>query len=589
MDHSLTQPPCNAKIVLSRTLVGAAAMAAIFACLAYGGIELTRGAGRLATLWLPNAVLAAVLLRARPDTANYHIVGCLIANLAVNHLVGDGWVTAAVLALANAVEVLLVVWTMRRLCGRDPQIEALKTLGWLFLVCLVAPVASGTIAGAALATTGQRFSFGDFLSWVLADGLSLMIVTPLVLIGIDAWRVRRRPTLRDLLEWGVFLSGTVASVSLIFAQSRFPFLFLACPIVIVAAFRTGITGTAVAITVISFVASAATLLGSGPIMLVHGDVGAKLIALQLFLATSFAMGLPVAAALSGRAAIRRALQASRDFNQSILDNIQEVIFRTDAEGRWVFLNPAWETVTGYSAAESLGWATTKLLHKDDRAAAMAAYPKIVSGEVDEAILHQRFFRASGECRYIEVLARRLCDDAGMFIGTTGNIRDISERVRHDQELAESEARFRRMAEAAPVGIFRADARGGMTYVNPVWCAKVGFTFEQMLGKGWMNALKDDKPFEEDPAWQGFDKPGNTKRRVACFRAADGSDLWIETVNAAEFDQDGKISGFVGAAHDITEQRRTTLQLIESERRFQTLANLAPAGIFRTSADGRALT
>ena len=575
-------------VVLHRRLLGVAAMAAIFACLAYGGIELTRGAGRLATLWLPNAVLAAVLLRTRTDTFKYHIAACLIANLAVNRLVADSWGTAAVLAAANAVEVVLVFWTMRRLCGRHPQIEVLKTLCWLLLVCLVAPIASGLIAATALATNGQWFSFDNFLSWILTDGLSLMIVTPLVMIAIDAWRVRRPPTLRDLLEWGALLSGTVAAVSLIFAQSRFPFLFLACPIVIVAAFRTGVTGTAVAIAVISLVASAATMLGSGPIMLVHGDVGAKLIALQLFLATSFAMGLPVAAALSGRAAIRRDLQASRDFNQSILDNIQEVIFRTDAKGRWIFLNPAWQTVTGYSAAESLGWTTTKLLHEEDRAVAMAVYPKIVSGEIDEAVLNQRFFRASGECRHIEVLVRRLSDNGGQFIGTTGNIRDISERVRHDAELAESEARFRRMAEAAPVGIFRADAQGQMTYVNPVWCEKVGLTFDQMLGNGWMNALKDTVPFEEDPAWQGFNRPGDSKRRIACFRAADGSDLWIETVNAAEFDQDGKICGFVGAAHDITEQRSAVAKLAESEEQLSLLASNATDAVFRLSLDGHCL-
>ena len=574
------------RIKVSRLLFSVITVAAIFACLAISGIELTRGEGRVAALWLPNAVLAAVLLRTRASAFPWCLAACLVANVTANRFAGDGWSTAVVLAVANAVEVVLVVAIVQRRCGRNPRVEELRTLGCLLLACGAAPAVSAAIAGLQLAAHGEFFDVLSFRSWILADGLSLMIVTPIVMIGIDAWRERHRPTSRELLEWSLFLCGTVAAATLIFAQSRFPFLFLASPIVIVAAFRTGIFGTAVAVAVITVVASTATMLGSGPVMLVKGDVGAKLIALQLFLATCFAMGLPVAAALAGRAAIRRELRDSRDFNQSILDNIQEVIFRTDATGRWVFLNPAWEIVTGYSVAESLGWPTTKLLHQDDLAEAAAVYPQIISGACQQAVLRQRFFTASGQCRHIEVLVRRLFDDRGTFIGTTGNIRDVSERVGYEKNLAESELRFRRMAEAAPVGIFQADAAGKITYVNPVWCAKLGLTLEEMLGDGWMRALKDTVPYEEDPAWTGFHKPGDTKTRVACFRAADGSDLWIETVNGAVFDEHGQISGFFGAAHDITEQRRATVRLEESERRFQTLANLAPAGIFQTDSAGR---
>ena len=568
-----------------RMVFSVAAMAAIFAGLAYGGIELTRGSGRLATLWLPNAILAGTLLRTRRNTCPFYLAACLLANVAINRIVGDGWTTASVLAVANAIEVTIVIWTMRRLCGRNPEVSELRTLGWLLVVCILAPTASGMIAAAKLAATGELFSAQNFVSWVLADGLSLMIVTPIVMIGIDAWRSRRSPTRRDVVEWCSFLLSTIAATSLIFAQSRFPFLFLACPIVILAAFRTGITGTAVAIALISLIASAATMFGSGPIMLVHGDLAAKVITLQAFLATSFAMGLPVAVALAGRAAIRRELQVSRDFNRSTLDNVQEIIFRTNAEGRWVFLNPAWEAITGYSIDESLGWNTTKILHKEDIAAAMMLYPKLATGELSDAVLHQRFLRATGECRHIEVKVRRLCDENGVFTGTAGNIRDVSERVQLEREMAESEARFRRMAEAAPVGIFRADSNGRLTYVNAVWCAKIGMTVEDALGTGWMRALVDPTQYQEDPAFTGFHKPGDVRRRTTRFHAAGGGEMWVETVNAAEFDENGVITGFVGAINDITEQRRATEKLIESERRFQALANLAPAGIFRTDTGG----
>ncbi len=441
------------------TVLSIIAIAAVSACLASSGIQLIRGSGGIAALWLPNALVVAVMLRSSATSKGWLLAASLVGNIAINRIVGDGWATAAVFAMANAVEVGIVTCTIARLCGQNPRLDQLSTLGWLLVVCLIAPVASGAIAAGGVAAIGGSFSVRSFLSWAFADGLSLMTVIPVVMTVIDSLRARRKLKGQDLVEWGALLLGTIIVTGAIFGQSRVPLLFLACPIVIVAVFRKGVAGAVGAVSTLALVASVATILNSGPFMLVYGDLADRLTALQLFLATNFAMGLPVAAVLSAR--------------DQILSNLDT-----------------------------------------------------------------------------------------------------------------SEARFRRMAEAAPVGIFRADALGQLTYVNPMWCNKVGFTMEGMLGNGWMNALKDTVPFEQDPAWQGFHRPGDTRRRIACFRAADGSDLWIETVNSAEFDADGQICGYFGAAHDITEQRRATERMVESERRFKTLAGLAPAGIFRADTNGR---
>jgi PAS domain S-box-containing protein len=586
MSHDLTTArPIIKNVDLLRISLQILLMSGIFALLAYGGIALTRGDGRIATLWLPNAVLAGVLLRMRSNSGTLLVVGCAIVNFLVNLLLLDGVLTALALVLANAVEVMLFVWAMQRLCGHNPAMDRLANLGVLLLACCAAPVISSIIAGFALAPEFGRFDANAFLPWILADGLSLMIVTPIVMIGIDVWRTRRRPSGREAIEWGLFVAGTILGAALLFMQSRFPFLFLAAPLVIVAAFRTSIAGTALSVLMISVVASVATYLGHGPIMLVAGGVHEKLLTLQLFLATIFAIGLPVAAALSGSAAIMRNLAGSEELNRSILDNMREIIFKTDAYGRWIFLNPAWQDFTGYSVDESLGWSTTRLLHPEDLEAARQAYPALVSGEVEECTLRQRFFHKSGELRYIDVSMRRLNNERGDFTGTTGNIRDVTEIVRNARHLAESEARFRRMAEAAPVGIFCADAKGSVTYVNRAWSEKIGLTVEQALGDGWMSALADRPLYEESPPWTGFERPGDIRRRIVRFRSSTGGDMWVETVNSPEFDEDGRISGFIGAVIDITEQRNATEKLRESERRFQALANLAPTGIFRTDTDG----
>ena len=442
-----------------QSIFAVVAVAAIFGMLAYGSVMLTRDASRIAAVWFPNAIVVAILLRGRSARARLYIPAALVANLIANLLAGDALGRAFGLSVLNGFEMGAIVWGVRRCGVGRPDMSNLRDLVTFGAVGGVAvPLVSGAIAPLVIGAQSAEQAFAMWRAWSMTDGLGMLIVAPSIIIIADAFRAPRWPSRRRAIEIVAITLAATGSTIYLFWQTRFPFLFLDAPLVLLYAFRLGSLGTAFAILNVAVIATIATTMGHGPIHLVKGNLTDQIMVLQIFLASSFAMGLPVAASLAGK--------------------------------------------------------------------------------------------------------RRLQD-----------------------QLKQSEARFRYMTDAAPIGVFRADARGKLTYVNKVWSDKVGLTVEEMLGDGWMRALKTAVPFEEDPAWQGFNKPGDVRRRTTCFRAADGSDLWIETVNAAEFDQDGTLSGFIGAAHDVTEQRRANEHLLASERRFQALANLAPAGIFRTDADG----
>ena len=560
------------------------AVAIIYAAIAWAGLSFTRNVDHIPLLWLPSAFLIAVLLRTPRAHHGFYVVGCIIAHGVASAFLRDAPMAIGVVSLATAIEAVVVARLLVDGEGDQPDIARLSTLGWFALFCLIVPAAIGVIETLALSRSGA-FDLHIWVSWFTADSLGMMIGTPLVVIAIDAWSQRHRPTQRDVIEWTRLILGVTLATSAIFAQTRYPFLFLVSPIVIVAAFRNGVSGTAAAVALISAVAAIATSLGHGPIMLVRGDLGDKLIALQTFLATNFIIGLPVAVAIRDLNTIRRNLIESRDLNKSILDNVDEIIFKADRDGRWEYLNPAWERITGYSVAESLGWKTTKLLEETALIEAADIYPRLATGDLSEAVLRQRFFRKDGQCRHIEVTARRIVGRHGGFAGMIGNIRDISDRVAQEHALAESEERFRRMAEASPIGIFRGHPQHGITYVNRAFAEKLGMPPEDAMGDGWRQGLLDDSPFDGDAPFQGFTPDNPIRKRLLNFRGSGDGDLWIESVNNAEFDDDGNVVGFIGALVDITDQRRATQRLIESERRFQALANLAPAGIFRTDAEG----
>src|SRR5207237_4430044 len=67
-------------------------------------------------------------------------------------------------------------------------------------------------------------------------------------------------------------------------------------------------------------------------------------------------------------AAAEALRESEERYRSVVGEIDEVIFRTDADGRWIFLNPAWSKITGFGVEETLGSQAIDAVYADDRAA-----------------------------------------------------------------------------------------------------------------------------------------------------------------------------------------------------------------------------
>lgn len=563
-----------------------AAFAGLIFLLSWGGIALTQSGTTISPLWLANAVLAAVLLHnPRQAAAAGWIGAAFIGYFAANCLGHYPFLDCVVLAAVNCAEAALGCWLVLRWQQRVPDMTHLPDVLRFVLCCgIAAPLLAGLAAAAWIAIPAGRALAPLWFEWSVADGLGTMILGPILLIGMHAWVRRDTISSAPAGEVALILGGNALVTMVVFGQSSFPLLFLALPMVILATFRLGVLGTAAAITVVSVIATAGTISGTGPITLIEASLATRIHMLQLFLVTAFAIGLPFASALAGRDRDRAELKRSRDFSDTLVSTMQEVVFRTDAEGRWIFLNPAWQTLTGYTVAESLGWPTSRLLHPDDKVQAGKGYPNIVSGAVTEATLNHRFYTKSGESRQIEVTLRRLAREDGAFDGTIGTIRDITHAVATQRALADSEARFRRVAEAAPVGIYVAGADGGITYSNKAWSDKVGMSVEESLGNGWMAALADPEDYFRQPPWVDF-TPGEVRQREVAFRRPDGGISWIHIANSAEFDDEGRVSGFIGAMVDITEQRAANEALAESQRLFEALAKLSPAGIFRADVAG----
>jgi PAS domain S-box-containing protein len=373
-------------------------LALLFFALAFSGIALTRETGRIAALWLPNALLVAALLR-NEDRRGAKLIACFTANVSANLASGDSWPLAAGLASCNMLEAFTIVFGMRRLVPAKTDLTELRPLLLFMLVAgALVPAAAASLASVVLRLAGSTSDWGVWLTYAKGHALGQIVVVPILLILVEVSKARPQITARYIVEAAGVLGSVVLVCFGVFTQDRFPLLFLIAPFVLLATFRLGAVGAACAVIVVATASGLATFLHTGPIALVDG-IGAKLTILQLFVATSFVSALPVAAALAQRARLAEALRDSEMLRASITDNIRDVVFRTDRRGRWSFLNPAWEELTGLRVTGSIGARATSLISFEESDAIGNRLAALLAGPSGELQTQLKFRHANGSLRW----------------------------------------------------------------------------------------------------------------------------------------------------------------------------------------------
>jgi len=129
-----------------------------------------------------------------------------------------------------------------------------------------------------------------------------------------------------------------------------------------------------------------------------------------------------------------ALSDSEARYRTVVEDVREVIFRIDGHGRWSLLNRAWEELTGYHVVESLGKPILDFVHADDRENHADLIQPVAAGVMNEYRHELRIAGADGQTIWVEVRARPLHDGAGLSVGMSGTLTDITARRALEERL-----------------------------------------------------------------------------------------------------------------------------------------------------------
>lgn len=151
-----------------------------------------------------------------------------------------------------------------------------------------------------------------------------------------------------------------------------------------------------------------------------------------------------------RARLYKEARESEQRYRTVVESVQEVIFQTDRDGRWTFLNPAWTELTGIPVETCLGKSSLEFVHPDDREDSASSMCALLANGRAECRRHRRFVTSTGDYRICEVRARALLDSTGSVAGLLGTLADVTDRFRAEEALRESQERYRHLALHDPL-------------------------------------------------------------------------------------------------------------------------------------------
>ena len=261
------------------------------------------------------------------------------------------------------------------------------------------------------------------------------------------------------------------------------------------------------------------------------------------------------------------LRESEERYRSVIENMQDVFYRTDESGAIVMVSPSGTALFGYDTLDDMRGKPVESfwMYPEERARMLRALREDGVVRDYEVTLKKK----DGTPLYVSVTSSFRKDDQGNILGVDGVIRDITERKRAEEERIRLVTAIEQAAEA----IIISDSNWIIDYVNPAFTAMAGYDGTEAIGRHSriIRSDKHDRAFFRDmrdtlaggQVWSG---------RITNKRK-DGSLYETETTISPVRNKSGAVINYVSIHRDITRQVKLERDLRQAQK-MEAIGTLA---------------
>ena len=288
----------------------------------------------------------------------------------------------------------------------------------------------------------------------------------------------------------------------------------------------------------------------------------------------------VTADITERKQAEEALRESEEKYRTLVENAAEAILIAQ-DGMLKFVNHAASEISGYSEQELRSSPFLEFVHPDDRDMVGERYLRRLKGDVSVPRYTFRLMNKDGSIKWVEIDAV-LVDWEGKP-ATLNFLSDITERKRAEEELRNSEERFKFIFEYAPDAYYLSDLKGNFIDGNKAAEKLTGYKREELIGKHFLKlGLLSLDQLHEAATLLANNAVGKThgpdefmvKKKDPAVKS-----LWKSRTYPVKFKEQALV---LGIARDITERKKAEQTLRENEEKYRTLTENIKIGVYRNT-------
>lgn len=278
-----------------------------------------------------------------------------------------------------------------------------------------------------------------------------------------------------------------------------------------------------------------------------------------------------------------ALRVSEALYRSVVENIQDVFYRSDAQGCLIMISPSGAKLLGYdSPAEIIGMPNVTF-YKNPEDRKILQQKLRLHGKIHDYEL--TLVRKDGTPVVVSTSSRIFYDDEGNQAGVEGVFRDITERKRAEEEIRKQKVLFEKLFSTTPEAIAILDLDDKVKEINHSFTNLFGYSREESLCKPVNDLIGLGVVRSDAESITKAVSSGQTIMKEGQRSRKDGLLVEVSIIGCPILIQDRQIGAFA-IYRDISDQKRSIAALQESESRLKDLFENMPNGYYRSTPEGR---
>jgi|GEM_PF-698053 len=280
-----------------------------------------------------------------------------------------------------------------------------------------------------------------------------------------------------------------------------------------------------------------------------------------------------------------ALQETEEQYRMLVENASDIVYRTDENGYFTFVNPALFRIMGYRGDEIIGKHYKMVIRPDKFKEAITFFANQLIKKIPNTYYEFPIITKDGHEKWLEQNMQLVMED-NQVTGFQAVARDITDRKQAETAQRESEARYQLLADHMRDVVWLMDMNLKTIYNSPSGQKMRGYTWEEMQELPLDQHLTPVslelamEVFAEEMGRLQADPTYNVLRTLDLeFYCKDGTTIWTENTFSLIRDESGNPQYFLGEGRDISDRKQAEAALQESEKKYRLIFDNTPLGHF----------